>query len=85
MPIVSRFFGIIVQIFFNEHNPPHYHVKYGKYKAVVDIKTGIISGKFPKRACKMVKEWHDLHQKELLENWNIAQIRGTIKKIEPLE
>jgi len=56
MPIVSKFLGILITMYWNEHNPPHFHAKYGEYKIIVYIKTGVVEGKFPKRALKMVME-----------------------------
>ena len=53
MPIISRFLGIIMSMYFNDHSPPHFHAKYGEYKITVDIHTGIVSGRFPKRALKL--------------------------------
>ena len=50
MPVVSQFLGITIAMYWNEHNPPHFHAKYGEYKIIVDIKSGVIEGKFPKRA-----------------------------------
>jgi len=66
MPVVSRFLGIIITMYYNEHNPPHFHAKYGEYKIIVYIESGVIEGKFPKRALKMVMEWYELHKDELL-------------------
>ena len=46
---------------FNEHNPPHFHAKYGDYQIIVEISTGVIEGKFPKRALSLVLEWFEIH------------------------
>lgn len=54
MPIVSKFLGIIITMYWNEHNPPHFHAKYGEYKVVVYIESGVVEGKFPKRALKLL-------------------------------
>ena len=70
---------------FNEHNPPHFHTKYGDYEISIDIKTEFIQGKFLKRALKHVMEWHELHKEELLDNWKLIQETGDYNKIEPLE
>ena len=85
MPEISRFYGIIIQMFFNDHNPPHFHVEYGEYKAVISFSDEIIQGIMPKRALKMVFEWMDLHRDELMENWSLAQKGQPLKKIEPLK
>ena len=85
MPVVSKFLGIAIMMYFNEHNPPHFHAKYGEYKIIVYIETGVIEGKFPKRALKMVLEWYELHKDELLENWELCANRQQPKPIPPLE
>lgn len=85
MPELSRFLGIIIFMNFNDHNPPHFHAKYGDYQITVEILTGIIDGKFPKRALKLVLEWYELHKIELLENWNTIISNGEFIKINPLE
>ena len=58
MPEISRFYGIIIAMYYNEHNPPHFHAKYGEFKAEIDIKTlQILKGEIPKRAKALVLEW----------------------------
>jgi hypothetical protein len=85
MPEICRFYGIIIQMFFNDHNPPHFHVVYGDFKAVININDEIVEGFMPKRALKLVFEWMDLHKSELLENWDLAQNGELPRKIEPLK
>jgi len=85
MPEICRFYGIIIQMFFNDHNPPHFHVVYGDFKAVINIDDEIVEGFMPKRALKLVFEWMELHKKELIENWELAQKGELPKKIEPLK
>jgi len=68
-----------------DHPLPHFHARYGNYEITVEIVSGIIRGEFPKRALKAVLEWSDLHQAELLEDWELAQQRKPLKSIEPLE
>ncbi len=85
MPEICRFYGIIIQMFFNDHNPPHFHVVYGDFKAVINIDDEIVEGFMPKRALKLVFEWMELHKKELIENWELAQNGELPKKIEPLK
>lgn len=69
MPEISRFYGIIIYMYINEHNPPHFHVAYNEYKATITIQDGIITGSLPRRALNLVYEWLDLHKEELLNNW----------------
>lgn len=84
MPEISRFYGLIILMFFNEHNPPHFHVTYGDYKAIVDINEEVVRGFMPKRALKILFEWMELHKEELLLNWEKCQYGINPDKIEPL-
>ena len=84
MPEISRFYGIIIYMYMSEHNPPHFHVWYENYKAIITIKDGIITGSLPRRALNLVYEWLDIHKDELLDNWNRLANFETPQKIEPL-
>lgn len=85
MPELSRFYGIVVRMFFKDHNPPHIHIEYQDYEAVIYIDSGLVKGEMPRRALNMVYEWLDLHKKELLENWELAQKQEPLYKVEPLK
>ncbi len=85
MPEISRFYGIIVYMFYNEHNPPHFHAKYQEYEAVIDIESGIVRGEMPRRALSLIYDWIDIHKDELLENWKLIIERKPLFKIEPLK
>jgi len=86
MPEISRFFGIIIRMFFDEHNPPHIHAEHQGNKAVFDLSGNIMQGNLKSRtAIKLVREWIDLHVAELLEDWKLAQAGKKIKKIDPLD
>ena len=86
MPELSRFFGIVIGVFYREHGRPHFHAVYGEFEAVIDIETGeVISGKLPKRALGLISEWQDAHKAELGESWELAREHKTLKKIPPLE
>lgn len=86
MPEISRFYGIIVRMYFNDHNPPHFHVEYQGFKALYQIRTlDVLEGELPKRAHSLVLEWASIHKNELLENWEKATIPAPMKKIEPLD
>lgn len=63
MPEICRFYGIVIYMFYNEHNPPHFHVKYQDYQATIEINTGKVHGKLPKTALKLISEWLNLHRK----------------------
>ena len=84
MPILSRFYGIVIRMYFQqaEHNPPHIHALYGDDMAAVDIRTGeIIEGSLPPKALMMVREWIELNKKDLLHMWKTQEF----KKLSPLE
>jgi len=70
---------------FNDHNPPHFHAKYGDFEIIIEINSGIIDGKFPRRALAMVLEWYGIHKDELIQDWELIRSTGEFKKIEPLE
>ena len=85
MPEISRFFGIIIRMYFGDHNPPHFHAIYQDSTAEYDINTLIVfRGSLPSRAHALVLEWASLHREELLEDWRLASSMQDIKKIEPL-
>lgn len=82
MPAISRFYGIVIKMFFNEHNPPHFHVVYGEYVGSFNINNGeMTEGDLPKKARALVSEWLALHKNELIEIWNTQEYRS----LPPLE
>ena len=86
MPEICRFYGIIVALFYDEHNPPHFHARYGEYKVAVDIRSLVVlEGEFPPRALGMLIEWASQHQAELLKDWELAREGKPPQKIEPLK
>jgi hypothetical protein len=86
MPEISRFLGIIITMYYNDHPPPHFHVRYGQQKAIIDINSfSLIEGKLSSRVLGLVIEWASLHQKELLENWELARLNEPLNKVEPLD
>ena len=88
MPTISMFYGIIVRMYFapGEHNPPHFHVYYSEYRATVDIRTcEIIEGNLPRRQEKLTLAWAELHQEELMANWNLVMNGETPFRIQPLQ
>lgn len=82
---ISRFYGIIIRMFFDDHNPPHFHASYQNYDAIIDIESGLIRGEMPRRALNLVYDWLDLHKGELMNNWKSLQDTGQFNKIEPLK
>jgi hypothetical protein len=86
MPEISRFYGIIVAMFFGDHNPPHFLARYGAEKVAIEIETlRILEGHLPPRALGLVIEWASQHKKELMQNWELAKNNQAPIKIEPLK
>lgn len=86
MPEISRFYGIIIAMFFDDHNPPHFHARYGSEKVIIEIVTlQVLGGYIPPRALGLVIEWASQHKDELLHNWELAKNNQAPKKIEPLK
>ena len=86
MPIISRFFGIVIRMFYDEHNPSHLHAEYHGSKSVFDFNGSIIKGSLSSRtATKLVREWIDLHLADLEEDWELARKGKAIKEIAPLD
>lgn len=85
MPIINRFFGIMIFMFWREHQPPHFHAKYGDEEIVMEIKNGKYTGKMSKRAISLLQEWRKIHKKELMEDRVLAMDRKALRNIDPLE
>ena len=85
MPIISRFFGIIVTMNYREHDPPHFHVWYSGAEITVRIDDGTITGDMSRRVVALVLEWWNLHRAELMENWQLAKSGQPLNAIAPLE
>ena len=86
MPTISTFFGILIRMYFNDHPPPHFHAQYGEYEVVIVIESRmVLEGSFPRRALGLVIEWAELHQRELLADWELCRERQQPQKIAPLE
>jgi Domain of unknown function (DUF4160) len=86
MPTISEFFGILILMFYNDHAPPHFHARYGEYEALIQIAPlGVLKGKLPPRALSLVMEWAQIHEGQLLEDWNYAANNKKLQKIPPLE
>ena len=86
MPIISRFFGIIIRMFYDEHNPPHFHAEYQGNKAVFDLNGNMLKGDLKsKTARKLVREWVDLYSEEIAHNWQLSMNGQELRKINPLD
>ncbi len=86
MPTISRFFGIEIRIYFEDHGLPHFHAYYAEHSAAVAIESlSILGGDLPRRAYRMVLEWAVKHRPELRDNWVRARQHRPLEWIEPLE
>lgn len=85
MPEVCSFYGIIISMYPGDHNPPHFHVRYNEFRAIIEIEDKNVVGEMPNRALKIVFEWLDIHKKELMDNWDKLQKGKSVAKIKPLE
>ncbi len=86
MPEISRFLGIIITMYYRDHPPPHFHVRYNQQKALISLQNlSVLEGRLSPRLQGLVIEWAALHQAELLENWELAKSEKPLKSIIPLE
>jgi hypothetical protein len=85
MPEIRRFLGIMTRMYIREHAPARFHAEYGEYEITVDIETGVVTGRFPRRELTAVLDWYVLHHDELMQNWKAAMSRRFLSKIELLE
>ena len=85
MPEISRFLGISIMMYFDDHNPPHFHVKYDEHRALISIlELKVVEGLLPARILGLVIEWAELHKDELIKNCDMVKNTGKFIKIEPL-
>jgi len=85
MPTLSMFYGIIIQMFWDDHAPPHFHALYAEHEALIDIRTlDVIGGQLPRRAMVLVLEWAQDHRAELLKDWELCARKQPPNKIDPL-
>lgn len=86
MPTISVFYGIIIQMFWADHAPPHFHALYSEFEALINIQTmDVYEGRLPRRALALVLEWAALHRTELMEDWKLCAAKKMPRKIDPLE
>jgi hypothetical protein len=86
MPTISTFFGILIQMFWADHAPPHFHALYAEHEALIDIRTlEIIKGTMPRRALALILEWASQYRAELFEDWKLCEHNQSPKKISPLK
>jgi hypothetical protein len=86
MPEISRFFGIIIRVYYDDHEPPHLHAEYQGNKALVDFEGNVLRGGLGSRtALRLLRQWIDLHVAELDEDWRLARSGRAVNKISPLD
>jgi hypothetical protein len=86
MPLISQFFGIMIYMYWDEHNPPHFHAKYNEFEAEISLlPIKIIKGDMPKRIRSLIFEWTAEHHEELLENWELSKANKELNRIKSLE
>lgn len=86
MPTISMFYGIFIQMFWNDHAPPHFHARYGTHKGIIAItELKMLEGDLPRRALNLVLDWAEIHQAELLADWDLCIEKQAPNKIEPLQ
>ncbi len=86
MPEISRFFGIVIRMYFNDHDPPHFHASYAGAEAQIRIAPlGLLNGALPPRALALVVEWASVHERRLLDNWRRLHSDQPPERIAPLE
>lgn len=84
MPTISMFFGILIRMYYEDHNPPHIHALYGDDQACYTFDGEILEGSLPKKQHKLVQAWIEIHKEELQANWKLASDGEQVFKIDPL-
>lgn len=85
MPTISMFYGILIRMYYDDHNPPHIHAFYGDEVACYNFDGEIFEGKMPRKQHKLIQAWIEIHRDELIADWKLAQDGEQIFKIEPLK
>lgn len=85
MPTISMFYGILIRMYYEDHNPPHIHAIYGDNQACYNFEGVAFKGELPKKQDKLVQAWIEIHKDDLLANWKLASEGEQIFKIEPLK
>jgi len=84
MPTISRFYGIVIFMNYNDHPPPHFHARYQDQEVAVEIETGVVQGKMSRWAWQMIFEWSEKYQEQLMRNWELARERKPLEPVPPL-
>ena len=84
MAAISMFFGIVIQMFSDDHNPPHFHARYQGYRASFDLDGNLREGAMPRKQQRLITAWTEIHREELEENWKLIEKGEALSKIDPL-
>ena len=84
MPSISFFYGIVISMYFDDHNPPHFHARYQGQKAEFALDGTLIGGSLPDKQLRFVQAWANIHEDDLRTNWEMLKEEGRAEKIEPL-
>jgi hypothetical protein len=86
MPRISQFYGIVIAMFYDDHEPPHKHAIYAEHRALVRIDdAAVTAGELPRRASSLVREWATLHKQELIDDWELARQHAALRPIARLD
>lgn len=85
MPAISMFYGIIIYMYVDDHNPPHFHARYQDYEALFDLEGELLEGSMPRNQQKLISAWAVVHKDELEANWRLAKDKQPLYKINPLQ
>lgn len=85
MPTISMFYGIVIKMYYDEHNPPHFHAFYGEYKAMFNLDGELMEGNIPNSKAKLITAWTLIHKDELMANWQLAKDSEVLYNIKPLD
>ncbi|MEX1255957.1 MAG: DUF4160 domain-containing protein [Dehalococcoidia bacterium] len=86
LPRICEFYGIVIAMFYNDHDPPHFHAIYGEHRALIRIEPpDVLQGRLPRRAWSLVTEWASQHERELSDNWQRAREHAPLQRIAPLD
>ena len=85
MPSISEFYGIIIYMYMSEHNPPHFHAKYGNQEVIIDIENGTVKGEMSERALRLVLEWLSIYREDIMKAWEKAANGEQPGEVEPLK
>ena len=84
MPTISMFYGIIIRMYYDDHNPPHFHAFFGEYKATFNLDGELIDGNMPNSKTKLISAWTLIHKEDLMANWKLAKDSESLYNINPL-